>query len=333
MAENNLSVTNDRGIMVEKLSYKIAFWLIILPFAMLNCGKGSEQARLKLGQLNIPYTEDSFIEQAEAGDTFVLDLFLTSGMNINTKGKYGVTALTAAVGSGKTESVKFLLEKGANPNSAPNIGKNGWTCIMEAVEQGHIEILKLLVQNSANLNAPDKEGRTPLMIAAKEGQLEIAKVLISSGAQLNIQNKDSGTALMWAAYEGHHDVVKLLIQQGADFQVKNKHAQTALLIASAQKNPQIAQMLIEEGADVNEKDDFGQTARMYLEQGSPPAENGFDRSKSDPQALQVVDEMWESLGGKDNWQKTRFLSYHWIVEVNGEIRSDYRHDWDRYTND
>jgi len=77
------------------------------------------------------------------------------------------------------------------------------------------------------------------------------------------------------------------------------------------------------------------TISLYCvqEQSSFPAENGFDRSKSDPKALQVVDEMWESLGGKDNWQKIRFLSYHWIVEVNGEIRSDYRHDWDRYTND
>ncbi len=69
------------------------------------------------------------------------------------------------------------------------------------------------------------------------------------------------------------------------------------------------------------------------EQNPPPAENGFDRSKSDQKALQVVDEMWEALGGKDKWQKTRFLSYHWLVEVNGEVRSDYRHDWDRYTNE
>ena len=31
--------------------------------------------------------------------------------------------------------------------------------------------------------------------------------------------------------------------------------------------------------------------------------------------------------------ENQVLSYHWIVEVNGEVRSDYRHDWDRYTND
>ncbi|MFQ5675299.1 MAG: hypothetical protein ACE5G1_05325 [bacterium] len=62
------------------------------------------------------------------------------------------------------------------------------------------------------------------------------------------------------------------------------------------------------------------------------ASNGFDASKSDPQAVQVVDEMMAALGGQDNWQKVRFLSYHWIVEVDGNTRSDFRHDWDRYTN-
>ena len=41
------------------------------------------------------------------------------------------------------------------------------------------------------------------------------------------------------------------------------------------------------------------TVYCVQKQSSPPTENGFDRSKSDPQALLVVNEMWESLGGKD----------------------------------
>lgn len=61
-------------------------------------------------------------------------------------------------------------------------------------------------------------------------------------------------------------------------------------------------------------------------------DRGFDISKSDARAIQIVDEMWEAMGGKDNWDQARYLSYHWIVEREGTSLVDHRHDWDRYTN-
>lgn len=58
----------------------------------------------------------------------------------------------------------------------------------------------------------------------------------------------------------------------------------------------------------------------------------FDPGKSDPRAIQVVDQMWKALGVPDHWEKARYLSFHWIVEREGQTVADYRHDWDRYTN-
>jgi hypothetical protein len=57
----------------------------------------------------------------------------------------------------------------------------------------------------------------------------------------------------------------------------------------------------------------------------------FDPSKSDPQALRIVDELWQALGGKAAWEQARYFSFHWIVEREGKPVADYRHDWDRYT--
>jgi hypothetical protein len=68
---------------------------------------------------------------------------------------------------------------------------------------------------------------------------------------------------------------------------------------------------------------------MAHSQDSAPA--AFDPSKSDPQALKIVDEMWQALGGKEAWEKARYLSFHWMVERDGNPVADYRHDWDRYT--
>ncbi|MFQ5709559.1 MAG: DUF6503 family protein [bacterium] len=60
--------------------------------------------------------------------------------------------------------------------------------------------------------------------------------------------------------------------------------------------------------------------------------DGFDASKSDPKAIQIVDAMFDAMGGPEAWQKARYLSYHWILEKDGHVLRDFRHDWDRNTN-
>ena len=59
---------------------------------------------------------------------------------------------------------------------------------------------------------------------------------------------------------------------------------------------------------------------------------GFDASKSDTKAIAVVDELWDAMGGRENWQKARYLGYRWVVARNDTDVADYRHDWDRLTN-
>ncbi|WP_420448831.1 hypothetical protein [Candidatus Palauibacter sp.] len=38
----------------------------------------------------------------------------------------------------------------------------------------------------------------------------------------------------------------------------------------------------------------------------------------------------ESLGGRDAWDRTRYLSFRWIVERDGQIVANREHSWDRY---
>lgn len=69
----------------------------------------------------------------------------------------------------------------------------------------------------------------------------------------------------------------------------------------------------------------------YAQQNSQSSRKTFDASKTDSKALTVIDEMWQALGGKANWAKNRYLSFHWIMEREGKIVANYRHDWDRQT--
>lgn len=45
------------------------------------------------------------------------------------------------------------------------------------------------------------------------------------------------------------------------------------------------------------------------------------------------DSVMQAMGGQEAWEKVRYLQFRWNVFRNGEIVSDRRHHWDRYTGD
>lgn len=86
---------------------------------------------------------------------------------------------------------------------------------MWAIEGGHLETVKMLLERGADVNQENEWGQTPLMLAAKEGQSSILNALLDKGANINQQSKFGGmTALMWAAIEEKITCVKTLIDRG-----------------------------------------------------------------------------------------------------------------------
>jgi len=78
------------------------------------------------------------LEAAKQGKTITIKTMLANGANINTKDKYGFTALMYAVSNGYVEIVKVLLSKGANTEEKNSDGK---TALMMAK---HPEIIELM---------------------------------------------------------------------------------------------------------------------------------------------------------------------------------------------
>jgi len=60
------------------------------------------------------------------------------------------------------ETVKFLVERGADVNAA---GQFGWTAVHAAAYQGLDDVIAFLTAKGADLNAKDGFGQTPLSIA------------------------------------------------------------------------------------------------------------------------------------------------------------------------
>jgi ankyrin repeat protein len=84
------------------------------------------------------------------------------------------------------------LDNQATVNSKDRYGA---TALIRATEQGHIEIIKLLLKASADVNIQDKDGVSALMEAAITGKDELVDLLLQAGANPNLKNVDGKTAL------------------------------------------------------------------------------------------------------------------------------------------
>ena len=156
--------------------------------------------------------------------------------------------MSAAQYGGNAETVKLLLERGADVNAKDN---DGWTPLQHAAKRGNVEIIKLLLEKGADVNAKSNDGVTALMSAAKRGYMEIIKLLLEKGADVNANFKGNGTALSLAAEAGQTNAVGFLLDKNANINATNWDGDTALMTAVEHGKIEVVKLLLARGADVN----------------------------------------------------------------------------------
>jgi ankyrin repeat protein len=174
---------------------------------------------------------------------------LDTGANINIKDHDGRTVLSFAAGRVSQETqhsaallsprdlhsqtlfVKYLLDKGANPNTK---GRRHATALHEAIRLRSIRIMKLLVERGADVNAKTQDGTTPLMEVVWSPEITTIKYLLDHGARVNERNKAGETALMIAVTSWYWDTatIKYLVSRGASLNARNYKGESVLQVAS-----------------------------------------------------------------------------------------------------
>ncbi|KAK3031686.1 hypothetical protein RJ639_035054 [Escallonia herrerae] len=156
-------------------------------------------------------------------------------VDVNMKDGKGDTALHHATLGRKLPTAAYLIDNGANPNSAND---KGCTALHYAADIGHRELLQLLISRGAEIDA-DSESGTPLHSAVAHGRQEAIKVLLNSKANAGADPNTGScgiTPLGEAASKGENEVIKCLLRAGANANVADVYGSTPLETAALNGN-------------------------------------------------------------------------------------------------
>lgn len=168
------------------------------------------------------------------GKKDVVNELLASGVELN---------VYEAAGTGQTQRLRELIA--ADPSLINSHSFDGFTPLGLAVFFGHPETVKALLDAGADVNVASKESMkvSPLASASAAGQLEIARVLIEHGANVNARASGDFTPLHESAASGRIEFAKLLLENGADVNARTTEGKTPLDYAREHNRTEMVELL------------------------------------------------------------------------------------------
>jgi hypothetical protein len=204
------------------------------------------------------------------------------------------TVLAAPISTGDTQSVRLLLEAGADPARPLPGDLFGDTVPVEppippvaAAVQAECpdELIALLLEHGGDPEAPDQDGRTPYQRAVRNGRAGIAQLLARHGAgdtathvdrflsacrqgdqavaqrllQLDPDlvsrlSAEDHAAVVEAAEHGQAEAVRFMLDAGFPLEARNDDGATPLHAAAGSGSADVVRLLLDRGADIEARD-------------------------------------------------------------------------------
>ncbi len=195
-------------------------------------------------------------EAVLCGNLDIIKALVESGADIKLMEKGGSSLLGCAACYQDKAFIQKILDRGASVN--PQGSPHGFTPLMELAQNGNAEIVEFLIQKGANVNTASRYGDTALMVAAKNGRVEVVKILVKHGADINAQDKYGHTALSLAKSKFHDAVISVLIKAGAKQTAASEEEVPNPLFEPGISSEQVKELL-KKGANINGVDGYGRT--------------------------------------------------------------------------
>ena len=209
-----------------------------------------------------------------SGDHESVKRLLEDGADITTKTSNGNTGLHLSVARGHEDVAITFLNHGIDVN----ISDKKWTPLMQAAHAGQMKMARLLLNHGANVNLrADFSGATALIIAAKKNFPDLVNLFLENGADETLADNASLNAIQWAEKEGNYDVIKVFCEA---WQKNGASLHLELLSAAKEGRGRLVLGMILAGADVETRNERGETgldlavkgghreaAEMFLDHG------------------------------------------------------------------
>lgn len=231
-----------------------------------------------------------------------------STSEINAQDREGHTGLSWAVMRDDIDSLRLLLEHGADANIPDN---RGFSPIHSAKS---LPSLKLLLDHSADIMSKTEVGATPLHFISRYGRHGMIEPMVQAGADPNASeaddtplicstyehqpksteellrlgakpdlaaNRSGMTALHFAVTDNQHDIIQQLLSHNADCTLKAEQGRNILHLAAIHGDKMTMDILRQArlvGLETEARDSLDRTARQYFEER--PEESAPDTVKN-----------------------------------------------------
>jgi len=168
-------------------------------------------------------------------------LLLENGADPDTAAEVGddrLSCLYAASGLlNNVELTRILLEAGADPNDGESL--------YHAAEHADLAAFRVLLEHGADANSTNV-----LKHMLDREDTEGVRLLLDAGADPNATNPEGDTALHWAIRRGRSaEVVAMLLDAGVDMDAARRDGRTAYALAIVSGRNDVAGLLAAHGAD------------------------------------------------------------------------------------
>jgi ankyrin repeat protein len=194
-------------------------------------------------------------------NTNVINLLITSGVDINGKDINGATPLHLANKIKNCDNIELLIKRGANIFAVNQRGRNALHFAVTV--PSNADVITLLVGEGVDIDCRDATGFTPLHLAYKREMFDNVRALVTLGANVDTVDDKQRSLLHRAALSPVAEAIELLIDKAANVNARDISGITPLHLAYGQGNVDVVKILIDRGASIKSVTDEKRNVLHY----------------------------------------------------------------------
>jgi ankyrin repeat protein len=200
-------------------------------------------------------------------NTEIVQLLLWHKASHNIADRHGNTPLLKAAKEGLLETVRALLDHGADPAETNDDGNNALhnAAIYRQSTTQHNEIATLIIGTNKELvNVRNNSGKTALHICVEKPSNEVlTSLLLGAGASSSVPDLSGETALHYAVNYAEKSLIELLLKSKSPPDQTNNRKESPLHLACQRGDADIVEMLLTYDVNIDRTDEEKRTP-IYL---------------------------------------------------------------------